>query len=243
MSIRHVAWAIKRPIKPTPKVVLIALADLADEDNTAFPSKRYLSELLGLSKRSVQRTVAELERDGYLVRLESNRPDGSQSSNVYELLLPGGETNLSRGEDREVSPIPKTKKTSSTKREKKRPIPASWEPTDSHRSMAESMGLKLQWEAERFRDHALMNDRRLVRWDRAFNNWLRNAKEFAAQRKGPTPKAKAVDLKFVRPVGEEVWSPDGTLSEHFIEWHNQAVKEGTIDEMDLTITRAQAEGL
>lgn len=252
MSARHVGWAFEQPLKPAQKLVLLALADLADEANQAFPSKAYLAKVTGLSTRSIQRTVADLEEQKLLIRSHRTRGNGSQSSNVYELLLKGGETECLGGGDSSVSPIPSTKKLSSSKRakrrirssSKKRPLPDSWAPTDQHREMATEYDLEVEWEAKKFRDHALQTDRRLVRWDKAFNNWLRTSREWKAERSGKNAAtdAQKVPRRFKRPRGEDVW--DGQrLSEWFVEWHDQAVRDGKMEPMDLTITRDQVEGL
>jgi hypothetical protein len=61
---------------------------------------------------------------------------------------------------------------------RKRPavrIPDAWAPTAAHRAAAESRGLAVEWQAERFRDHAQAHDRRCADWDAAFRNWLAKA--------------------------------------------------------------------
>lgn len=61
---------------------------------------------------------------------------------------------------------------------RKRPavrIPDAWTPTAAHRAAAESRGLAVEWQAERFRDHAQAHDRRCADWDAAFRNWLAKA--------------------------------------------------------------------
>lgn len=52
------------------------------------------------------------------------------------------------------------------------PLPDDWQPTDKHRTYAEENGIDLDGEAFRFRNHAESKDRRCVRWDAAFSNWL-----------------------------------------------------------------------
>lgn len=80
-----------------------------------------------------------------------------------------------RGEEREsaqaVSP-----ETGSTKPKKRRspetPIPDDWRPNETAIAKAASIGVDVDREAQRFRNHALSIDRRCVRWDAAFANWL-----------------------------------------------------------------------
>ena len=70
------------------------------------------------------------------------------------------------------------------RRKPKTPIPADWLPTDKHQESAHKRSLHLHNEAEKFRGHALANDRRQSDWDAAFGNWLISAEEFASRRGG-----------------------------------------------------------
>jgi hypothetical protein len=58
-------------------------------------------------------------------------------------------------------------------------LPASWAPTEAHTQYAETEGIALDFQAERFRTHAEANDRRIVNWDAAFKNWLLKAERTA----------------------------------------------------------------
>jgi hypothetical protein len=57
------------------------------------------------------------------------------------------------------------------------PLPGSWQPNSAHTKLAASEGVKLEREAEKFRDHATATGRRQLDWDAAFRNWLRKAGE------------------------------------------------------------------
>lgn len=57
-----------------------------------------------------------------------------------------------------------------------RPLPATWQPNDAHKSYAASRNLILANEAETFRLHAQANDRRQRDWDASFRMWLSKAK-------------------------------------------------------------------
>jgi len=59
----------------------------------------------------------------------------------------------------------------------KRPLPASWQPNETHREYASAERINLDFQAERFRTHAEANDRRIVNWDAAFKNWLLKAEK------------------------------------------------------------------
>ena len=55
------------------------------------------------------------------------------------------------------------------------PIPDDWTPTDAHRKRAADLGVDIDHEAQQFRAHAEAHDRRCVRWNAAFTQWLGNA--------------------------------------------------------------------
>lgn len=57
-------------------------------------------------------------------------------------------------------------------------IPDDWVPNDSHREKARELGIDLDAEAERFRDHAIANGKTFVDWSRGFHTWLNNALKF-----------------------------------------------------------------
>ena len=53
-------------------------------------------------------------------------------------------------------------------------LPDDWTPNDKHAEIASAEGVNLDRAAEMFRDHAAANGRTQLRWDQAFNNWLRS---------------------------------------------------------------------
>lgn len=81
----------------------------------------------------------------------------------------------------------------SARRSPKTPISNAWRPTDKHHEQARTLGLDLNTEAEKFRRDALAHDRRYVRWDQAFGNWLARSAEYAAQRTRTAPQRSSTD--------------------------------------------------
>lgn len=55
------------------------------DHGTCWPSVRRIAEDLKLSRRTVQRALADLERHGFLERTHRRRPNGSLTSNFYRL--------------------------------------------------------------------------------------------------------------------------------------------------------------
>ena len=71
------------------KTVYMYLKDRSNADSTCWPSVRRIAEDLKLSRRTVQRALADLERHGFLERTHRQRPNGSLTSNFYRLKYEG----------------------------------------------------------------------------------------------------------------------------------------------------------
>jgi hypothetical protein len=76
----------------------------------------------------------------------------------------------------------------------KLPIPEDWQPTDNHFALATSQGVSLKTEAEKFRSHALSNDRRQASWNHAFTTWLLKAPSYGGGARAGPPKDRAKEL-------------------------------------------------
>lgn len=88
--------------------------------------------------------------------------------------------------------VPSQPTRSKTKRRKpETPLPDDWQPTSDHRAYAERHQLDVDREADRFRNHAAMNDRRVRNWNAAFRNWLDKAREFAPAKAAVKPGQEA----------------------------------------------------
>lgn len=79
-------WAFKQNLDPAKKVVLLALADYADDDNACWPKMQTLAQKSSMSERSVRTRVRQLEEDGLIATEKRERDDGSQTSNRYVLV-------------------------------------------------------------------------------------------------------------------------------------------------------------
>ncbi|WP_082824189.1 MULTISPECIES: helix-turn-helix domain-containing protein [Betaproteobacteria] len=87
MSIKAMNWAWEQRLPPNSKLILMALADAADEVGQCWPRVRLIAEKCCTSERTVQRVLKELEAAGFLHIERNYRKDGGQSSNVYSLSL------------------------------------------------------------------------------------------------------------------------------------------------------------
>ena len=110
MSVRAMAWVWKQQLSGPEKLVLMALADHADEDGICWPGNAHLARKCNLSQRSVQRHVKNLIDNGYMTAHRRFRDTGGQTSNRYALNVDGvtachgGDDSVSWGGDTTVTP-------------------------------------------------------------------------------------------------------------------------------------------
>lgn len=103
MSIDAMAWA-KAQLTGSPgaKLVLLVLADYADDTGLSWPSKALLAKITEQDPRTIQRHLRHLERLQLVTVDVRSRKDGGRSSNSYRLPLdkmsPPQRQNLQGGE-------------------------------------------------------------------------------------------------------------------------------------------------
>ena len=86
MSNKAITWAWDQTIGPREKLLLICLADAAnDEDWQCWPSQRHIAEKTGYSIATVKRALKALEESGHIVRGHRLRHDGTRTSDLYTL--------------------------------------------------------------------------------------------------------------------------------------------------------------
>ncbi|WP_340676205.1 helix-turn-helix domain-containing protein [Paraperlucidibaca sp.] len=101
MSIKLMSSVFELSLRPADKLVLLALADHADDEGSAWPSIETLAKKSSTSRRTVLRILKELEQSGLLTRQKRSRKNGSRTSSLYKLFL--GD-NLSPRKVNKVSP-------------------------------------------------------------------------------------------------------------------------------------------
>jgi hypothetical protein len=113
-------WAWATPLPPTSKLVLMALADIADDHGICWPSHRTLALKCTLSDRTVRRTLGKLHALKLLIVEARTRKNGSSASNCYRVAVdalppgqivlgggkasPGGRSSVTREGDTAVLP-------------------------------------------------------------------------------------------------------------------------------------------
>lgn len=80
-------WAWARLLPPSAKLILMSLADAADESGLCWPRIKVIAEKCCVSERTVQRAIKDFERDHMLIVQRHYRDDGSQASNRYQLCM------------------------------------------------------------------------------------------------------------------------------------------------------------
>lgn len=74
-------------LKGNEKLLMLAIADNANDSGVAFPSWNSLMTKTSMSKGSVSKWLRELENKGLIFRVSRNRKNGSRTSNKY-LIYP-----------------------------------------------------------------------------------------------------------------------------------------------------------
>jgi hypothetical protein len=90
-------WAWEQQLSPTPKLILMALSDAANDYGVCWPSVSTVARKCCVSIRTVRRVMQKLVDCGLLLSEPRYRKDGSCSSNRYRLQLEGGDR---------LSPVP-----------------------------------------------------------------------------------------------------------------------------------------
>lgn len=85
MSIEVMNWAWKLRLTATQKIVMVALADRANDDWECWPGQQSLAEKCSLSERGVRKVLSEIEAMGYL-KIESRHDGKHQKTNLYRLV-------------------------------------------------------------------------------------------------------------------------------------------------------------
>jgi len=124
VSIKLISMAFEvEALKATPRFVLVALAEHADDKGRCYPSIARLARRTGLSERAVQSSIKRLCAAGF-INVELNA--GKRGTNVYVLrLIPAGEAPPQELHPEAAAPHPRGKCTPLTvkNRQKGTPLP------------------------------------------------------------------------------------------------------------------------
>ena len=103
MSFRLVADALDyAPVKGTTLIILIALAEFANDDDTAWPSVKTLARRSRCTPRNVRKAMNELESKGLVRRLPNAGPKGV---NRYVITIQPMRSEGSPDQGEKISPL------------------------------------------------------------------------------------------------------------------------------------------
>ena len=92
------SWAWTLPLSPSPKFVLMALADEADDTGFCFPSHRRIAHKCSITERSVRRMI-RLLADRHYLTVQQRFNNRARTSNGYQLAVDDPRTNCPGGQD------------------------------------------------------------------------------------------------------------------------------------------------
>lgn len=226
MSITAIAWALSvKTGSPTTKLVLIKLADNANDEGKCWPSNRHIAEHTELSERAVREHIKTLVLAG-LVAIEERYTEGVRIPNVYYLQLrqsvgvghhvPGGGAGGAPGVGQEV---PGNSKPSKVNRQKNLLDSADAEPSKTLRKSripedcpneASQLKAMAYWTirerpdlcsrladiAAKFRSHHRSKGTQMEDWGQAWVTWYSRAIEYEK----PPPKNGVENSSRYKPI-------------------------------------------
>lgn len=87
MSNKAINWAWDVPVNGNRKLVLIALADHVNKNNTCWPGLDRLAQMCGISRSSIIHHVKELIKLGIISKKARYDDEGHRTSNLYQLNI------------------------------------------------------------------------------------------------------------------------------------------------------------
>jgi len=93
MSLHAMSWArevmpeMPESIKAGPRLLLLLMADYANEQGVCWPSVRRLADEMACSRSTVQRAIEALVEHGIMTVVARKTPTGRQTSNFYRLAM------------------------------------------------------------------------------------------------------------------------------------------------------------
>lgn len=195
MSMLLMVQAMKLKVgNPLRKLVLIKLADNANDQGECWPSYQHVADQCEISKSTVRKHIKDLESAG-LLRIEHRDGPKGNSSNLYHLSLhpvpsesigmpsesippvPSDDTRTSHS----LEPVKEPVNGSAEPKEKRAcQLPKDFEPNKNNIEVAKDLGVDLNYQVEQFKDWHLAKGSKYKNWNFALNTWMRKSAEFSS---------------------------------------------------------------
>lgn len=198
----------RKDLDASERLVLLSLADHADEDGFCYPSVKRLCERTSLAERTVQGTIKKLVGRG-LVSVRYGQ--GRNGTNAFVVNAtpaedaPPQDLHPAANAPRKICarppqmlrhpPAADAPKPSLNQHEDKEPplipprrkraIPPNWVPSDRNIADASNRQFsaeEIDDEAAKFRDYHLAKGSTFLDWDAAWRTWLGNARKWQPKR-------------------------------------------------------------
>lgn len=197
MSVEALTWASKQVTgSPGAKLVLIALANYANERNECWPSQATLAQWTEQTDRTIRTHLAALESMG-LIHRESRENDGAFTSDLITLQINQRQIfpaeNISVGKKQQkpaekFSAYPSKEPSLKNHRSARgSQLPHGFKANPTHEQMATELQLDLQREVVAFIDFHTSKGSVFKDWDAALRTWLRKAHQFKRPRTSDQP--------------------------------------------------------
>ena len=101
MSIQALSWSIKQNCDtPTTKLILVLLSNYCDENSSCYPSEKHLGKLVGVSDRTVRRSLKWLSDNSLIqIKLRTGTSNRYYVSVDTDVLTPRTPTTINTKED------------------------------------------------------------------------------------------------------------------------------------------------
>ena len=87
MSIRIMSKVWGLELKPASKLILLALADNANEDGICWPGITYIERKTGLARSTVIKYINDMVDAGYITKRSQYSKNGFRATNLYQFNL------------------------------------------------------------------------------------------------------------------------------------------------------------
>lgn len=184
MSIRVMSavWAMDLPAKD--KLVLLALADCANDEGIAWPSIATLARKCGCDERTIQRNLRGSELAGIIRREEVPGRGNRYHFNPRQIATPGKSSPVTKTTKTPGKLPPKPSRTVNTKEKRAHDLPDNWQPlpfteeTESRKVVDGWPPGELERNIEAFTAHHRARGNRFKDWQQAWSTWVLNSRKF-----------------------------------------------------------------